>query len=80
MDQSGNRIVQAENLAALRAMETGSVELIYVDPPLVQGRKQSRTQMKTVRDEAGTGWVLAGGGTGRRSEKASGSGYGDRFD
>lgn len=53
MNQSANRIVQGDNLAVLRGMETGSVELIYVDPPFNTGRKQSRTQMKTIRDENG---------------------------
>ena len=40
MDHSGNRILQADNLAALRGMETGSVELIYVDPPFNTGRNK----------------------------------------
>ncbi len=53
MDRGGNRIVMRDNLAALREMETGSVELIYVDPPFNTGREQHRPQMKTVRDEAG---------------------------
>jgi site-specific DNA-methyltransferase (adenine-specific) len=53
MNQSANRIVQGDNLEVLRGMETGSVELIYVDPPFNTGRKQSRTQMKTIRDENG---------------------------
>jgi site-specific DNA-methyltransferase (adenine-specific) len=34
-------------------MESGSVELIYVDPPFNTGKRQSRTQMKTIRDEDG---------------------------
>jgi site-specific DNA-methyltransferase (adenine-specific) len=53
MNQSANRIVQGDNLEVLRGMETGSAELIYVDPPFNTGRKQSRTQMKTIRDENG---------------------------
>ena len=48
-----NRIVQGDNLKVLQHMKTGSVELIYVDPPFNTGKRQSRTQMKTVRDEAG---------------------------
>jgi site-specific DNA-methyltransferase (adenine-specific) len=81
MDQSGNRIVQADNLEALRAMKTESVDLIYVDPPFNTGRKQSRTQMKTVRDEAGD--RVGFGGRRYRTviqEEASGAGYGDRFE
>jgi site-specific DNA-methyltransferase (adenine-specific) len=81
MDQSGNRIVQADNLEALRGMETGSVELIYVDPPFNTGKRQARTQMKTVRDEAGD--RVGFGGRRYRTEiqeSATGNGYGDRFE
>ena len=81
MDQSGNRIVQADNREALRAMEAESVDLIYVDPPFNTGRKQSRTQMKTVRDEGGD--RVGFGGRRYRTEiqeGATGSGYGDRFE
>ena len=81
MGQSGNQIVQADNLEALRGMGAGSVELIYVDPPFNTGRKQSRTQMKTVRDEAGD--RVGFGGRRYRTEiqqSASGNGYGDRFE
>ena len=48
-----NWIVQGDNLEVLQRMKTGSIELIYVDPPFNTGRRQSRTQMKTVRDETG---------------------------
>src|SRR5580698_645689 len=81
MTESANRIVQGDNLALLRELETGSVELIYVDPPFNTGRRQRRPQMKTVRDEAGdrTGF----GGKRYRTEKVDGGaaeGYGDNFD
>ena len=48
-----NRILQGDNLEALRQMPSGSVALIYVDPPFNTGRRQMRLRMKTVRDEAG---------------------------
>jgi site-specific DNA-methyltransferase (adenine-specific) len=48
-----NRIVQGDNLEALRRMATGSVALIYIDPPFNTGQRQTRLRMKTVRDEAG---------------------------
>ena len=48
-----NRIVQGDNLEALRKMATGSVALIYIDPPFNTGQRQTRLRMKTVRDEAG---------------------------
>ena len=77
-----NRIVHGDNLNALRAMKSGSVELVYVDPPFNTGRRQSRTQMKTVRDEAGD--RVGFGGRRYRTEvlkeQTGGPGYGDRFD
>ena len=77
-----NQIVYGNNLPVLQGMTTGSVELIYVDPPFNTGRRQSRTRMKTVRDENGdrTGF----GGRRYRTEilagQGGGSGYGDQFD
>ncbi len=74
-----NRIVHGDNLEALRAMETGSAALIYVDPPFNTGRRQSRVRMKTVQDEAGdrTGF----GGRRYRTERVEAAGgYGDRFE
>src|SRR5260370_35875129 len=82
MNQIGNTIVQGDSLEALRGMEAGSVELIYVDPPFNTGRRQARTQMKTVRDEAGD--RVGFGGRRYRTEvlaqQTGGSGYGDKFD
>jgi site-specific DNA-methyltransferase (adenine-specific) len=81
MNQSGNRIVRGDNLKQLRKIESGSVDLIYVDPPFNTGKRQSRTQMKTVRDEAGD--RVGFGGKRYRTEvvkSAGGSGYGDNFD
>jgi len=77
-----NRIVHGDNLDVLRGLETASVPLIYIDPPFNTGRRQSRPQMKTVRDEAGdrTGF----GGRRYRTElveqAAALNGYGDRFE
>jgi site-specific DNA-methyltransferase (adenine-specific) len=77
-----NRIVLGDNLGVLQQMETGSVELIYVDPPFNTGRRQSRTQMKTIRDEAGD--RVGFGGRRYRTEvlpiQSGGAGYTDRFD
>jgi site-specific DNA-methyltransferase (adenine-specific) len=81
MNQIGNTIVQGDNLEVLRSIEAGSVELIYVDPPFNTGRRQARTQMKTVRDEAGD--RVGFGGKRYRTELVeggTGAGYGDRFD
>src|ERR1700730_4294381 len=77
-----NRIVLGDNLGVLKGMKTGSIELIYVDPPFNTGKRQSRTQMKTIRDEAGD--RVGFGGRRYRTEvlaqQAGGSGYGDQFD
>jgi site-specific DNA-methyltransferase (adenine-specific) len=74
-----NRIVLGDNLKVLQEMAADSVELIYVDPPFNTGRRQARTRMKTVRDEAGdrTGF---GGRRYRTDVLAAGGGYGDSFD
>ena len=79
-----NRIVQGDNLEALRRMASGSVALIYVDPPFNTGRRQTRLRMKTVRDEAGD--RVGFGGRRYRTEVVKGAtgkgeaGYADRFD
>jgi len=75
--------VRGDNLAVLAAIASGSVPLIYIDPPFNTGRRQTRTRMKTVRDEAGdrTGF----GGHRYRTEVVAGpgsqnGGYADAFD
>lgn len=42
-----------DNLEVLASMADGSFDLIYIDPPFNTGKKQARTQIKTVRDEDG---------------------------
>jgi site-specific DNA-methyltransferase (adenine-specific) len=77
-----NRIVHGDNLNVLQGMAAESVELIYVDPPFNTGKRQSRKQMKTIRDEAGD--RVGFGGRRYRTEvlpeQAAGRGYGDSFD
>ena len=46
-----NTIIYGDNLPVLQQMESGSVDLIYVDPPFNTGRQQTRRQLKTVHDE-----------------------------
>ncbi len=78
MDETGNRIVQGDNLEVLRDLPDGCVHLLYVDPPFNTGRRQVRTQMKTVRDEAGDR-VGFGGRRYRTEIVESGAGYTDAF-
>ena len=72
------RIILSDNLAPLRAMEAGSVQLIYVDPPFNTGRTQGRTRIRVRRDKDGdrTGFQ----GARYRTEVVGHSGYDDRHD
>lgn len=72
------RILHGDNLTALRAMESGSADLIYIDPPFNTGRRQTRLRLKTVRDEDGD--RVGFGGRAYRTEKLGESGYDDSFD
>lgn len=47
------RIYQGDNLAVLESLPAGSVSLIYIDPPFNTGKVQSRTSLRTVRNEVG---------------------------
>ncbi len=48
-----NRVIFGDNLQVLKAIPSGSISLIYIDPPFNTGKVQSRKQLKTVRDENG---------------------------
>ena len=41
------------NLEILSGFEDQSFELVYIDPPFNTGKKQARTQIKTIRDDNG---------------------------
>jgi site-specific DNA-methyltransferase (adenine-specific) len=76
-----NRILHGDNLEALRRMESGSVALMYVDPPFNTGRRQARQRMKTVQDAAGD--RVGFGGRRYRTEplgEGESGGYADQFD
>ena len=74
-----NRIVQGDNLEVLRAMPSGSVALIYIDPPFNTGKVQTRTQIKTVQDDLG-GDRIGFAGRSYRTEMLGTTGYSDAFD
>jgi len=70
--------VFGENLDVLRTLPSGSVDLIYIDPPFNTGRVQQRTRIRATRDESGD----RVGFQGRRYQSSvleSGS-FEDRFD
>lgn len=71
-------IVYGDNLQVIRGLADQSFDLIYVDPPFNTGRMQSRTRIRTERDEAGdrTGYQ----GKRYRTTVLGVSAYGDTFD
>jgi site-specific DNA-methyltransferase (adenine-specific) len=73
-----NRIYFGDNLPILQALPSESVNLIYIDPPFNTGKKQSRTQIRTERDELGD----RVGFQGKRYQtiKIGSKGYIDLFD
>jgi site-specific DNA-methyltransferase (adenine-specific) len=73
-----NRIFFGDNLPILQTLSSESVDLIYIDPPFNTGKKQSRTQIKTERDELGD----RVGFQGKRYQtiKIGSKGYIDLFD
>ena len=73
-----NKVYFGDNLPILHSLPSESVELIYIDPPFNTGKKQTRTQLKTVRDAAGDRTGFSGQ---RYKTTALGSrAYADRFD
>ena len=73
-----NVVYQADNLTVLRELASGSVDLIYTDPPFNTGTTQRRTTLRTVADSKGdrTGFQ----GRRYRSEVQGQSAYSDRHD
>ncbi len=72
------RIYFGDNLPILESLPSGSVDLIYIDPPFNTGKVQSRTQMKTVRSVEGDRTGFAG--QRYRTIKVGSKGYADIFD
>ncbi|MXW18704.1 MAG: site-specific DNA-methyltransferase [Gemmatimonadetes bacterium] len=73
-----SRIILSDNLPVLQAMDAGTVDLIYIDPPFNTGRTQSRTRIRVERDDDGdrTGFQ----GARYRTEVVGQSGYDDTHD
>lgn len=74
-----SKIIQKDNLEALRELEDESVDLIYIDPPFNTGKKQSRTRIRTVRSDK-DGDRKGFQGLTYRTEKLGTTGYHDSFD
>jgi site-specific DNA-methyltransferase (adenine-specific) len=47
------QIIFDDNLSILKKIKSESIDLIYIDPPFNTGKKQSRTQIKTIQSENG---------------------------
>jgi len=73
------RIILGENLEVLRGLPADSADLIYIDPPFNTGRRQERTRLRTVRDEAG-GDRTGFGGRRYRTEERGRLAFADCFD
>ncbi len=78
--ESSSRVVHADNLGVLRALDDASFTLIYLDPPFNTGRRQARQTTTSVRSEGGAGSVT--GFKGQTYERIKGDllRYDDRFD
>lgn len=73
-----HRVHAGDNLAVLRSLPAGSVDLIYMDPPFNTGRTQRARRLRTVRADDGD--RVGFGGRRYRSEVRSELAYGDRHD
>src|ERR1019366_8851093 len=78
-DQAGKiEVFAGDNLPIISNFEASSFDLIYIDPPFNTGRSQSRTRIKTERDDDGdrTGFQ----GRRYRTTVLGTSSFADRFD
>jgi site-specific DNA-methyltransferase (adenine-specific) len=55
-----SQIIYSDNLQTLCDMRRESVDLIYIDPPFNTGKAQTRTAIRTVRDDQGDRVGFAG--------------------
>ena len=73
------QIVFGDNLEYLQTVPDESIDLIYIDPPFNTGKKQVRTRLRTVRDDAAPdrkGFK----GNGYRTEVLGRQEFADEFD
>jgi len=78
MRLSARKVIFADNLEALASVPDESAALVYIDPPFNTGRTQSRTTIRTVRDEA-SGDRTGFQGKRYRTVELGSSGYADAF-
>lgn len=71
-------IHEADNLDVLRTLPDAQIDLVYIDPPFNTGHIQSRTQLRTTRDDAGDRIGYAGQRF--RTERLGTRAYNDTFE
>lgn len=71
-------VIYGDNLDVVREFGDQSFDLIYIDPPFNTGRSQSRTRIRTKRDDEGD--RIGFQGRRYRTTVVSVSGYADSFD
>ncbi len=73
-----NSIYMGDNLSILAGVESGSVDLIYIDPPFNTGKIQKHTRLQTSRSDTGdrTGF----GGRRYETVRTASREYADAFD
>src|ERR1700722_1337119 len=71
-------VVRADNLAFLAHIPAESVDLVYIDPPFNTGRRQTRDELRTVRDAKGD--RVGFGGHRYRTLRLGSRGLDDSFD
>ncbi len=73
-------IYYGDNLPILRDLPSGSVDLIYIDPPFNTGKDQARTRIKTARAVEGEGDRTGFSGQRYQTIKLGTQQYADVFD
>ncbi len=73
-----NKIIFEDNLPALQAMPSESVDLIYIDPPFNTGKEQARKQIRVEKAEDGD--RIGFGGNRYQTEVIGERAYRDYFD
>lgn len=72
------QIHHGDNLAILQKLQDRAFDLVYIDPPFNTGKTQQRTQIRTVRDDAGDRRGFKG--KQYRTETLGHKSYADTFD
>ena len=73
-----NLVYLGDNFPLLKRMESGAVDLIYVDPPFNTGTRQARDRLATVRSEDGD--RVGFKGQRYKTVRLDRSAFADRFD